>query len=107
MLEFTNDEIVMLVEDGYEPGFMMDIREGDLVAIPPIMRTNFEGVPNPVRTLVIQRIMPVDSSYHDMDTDELVRNVVIHFIGMTLENLPQHCTYGSTYPCFFKRPQEA
>lgn len=106
MLDFTNEEIVMLVEDGYTAGYMMDIREGDLIAIAPVMRTNFEGGIVPVKSLTVQRIMHLRSDYRDTETDELVEHTVIVFIGIDLDGLPQHCSYGNTYPCFIKREEQ-
>lgn len=103
MLDFTQDELTLLIQDGYEPGFMMDIREGDLIAIPPIMRTNIEGLNNTIKTLVVKRVIKSDSSYYDSDKDEIIPHTVINFIGITLDNLPEHCMYGNTYPCFIKR----
>ena len=105
MMEFTTEELQMLVGSGYEAGYMGDVREGDMVAIPPSFRTRLGNEPPPtVKTLVVQRIFRVQSDYYD-EAGGLVRNVVINFIGVDLDNLPQHCAYGSTYPCFILREQ--
>ena len=104
MLDFTQEETELLVADGYEPGFMMDIRVGDLVAIAPVMRTSFDGAPIPPKTLTVVRIVKQDGSYWQPEREEMVRNTVVNFIGMNLNNLPEHCAYGHTYPCFIKRP---
>jgi hypothetical protein len=102
IMEFSSEETIMLMADGYEPGFMMDIQEGDLVAIPPVTRTSFDGEIKPVKTLTVKRVVPQDASYAD-ENDEIVAHTVINFIGITIDNLPEHCSYGCTYPCFIKR----
>ncbi len=38
MMDFTKEEIRLLLGMDYHPGFMLDICEGDLVAIPPVTR---------------------------------------------------------------------
>jgi len=103
VLGLTQEETALLMENGYTPGYMMDVQEGDLVAIAPAMRTSFDGKPNPVKTLVVKRIMNNDASYYNPDKDEVVPHRVINFIGFNLDNLPEHCSYGHTYPCFYKR----
>jgi hypothetical protein len=105
-MKFTNEETQLLMEDGYKPGYMGDIREGDLVAIPPVSRTSFAGEIHPVKTIVVDRLMKQDASYFDPDENEQVQNVVINFIGFNLDNLPEHLSYGSMYPCFYKREEE-
>lgn len=106
MLDFTEDELILLVQDGYKPGYMMDIREGDLIAIPPVSRIRFsESEPKPsVKTLVVQRVMSLDASYVD-DSKKFIQHTVITFIGINVNNLPEHCSYGNTYPCFIKREE--
>lgn len=104
-MNFTREETGLLVQDGYEPGFLMDIQEGDLVAIPPVTRSNFDGSIAPIKSLVVKRMMKIDASYSDPETGEFTRNIVIKFIGIDLDGLPVHCSYGSTYPCFYKRSE--
>ena len=105
-MNFTKDELIMLIDDGYKPGFMIDIREDDLVAIPPIVRTHYaDGEMIPVKTLVVQRIIKQDASYWDEESDAIKPHIVVVFIGIDLDNLPEHCAYGSTYPCFIKREE--
>lgn len=108
MLDFTQEETALLVADGYMPGWMMDIREGDLIAIAPVVRTNFaDGSPVPPKTLTVARVIRSDASYteydHETHEERLVPHTVINFIGISLDNLPEHCAYGNTYPCFIKR----
>lgn len=107
MIDFLASEIRMLIDDGYWPGFMSDIREDDLIAIAPVSRTPIwnderDGDQYRVRTRVVQRIFAVDGTYLD-EHDDLVRNVIITFIGIDLDGLPHHERFGSTYPVFIKR----
>jgi hypothetical protein len=109
-MEFTTDEISMLVSDGYFPSWMKDIQEGDLVAIAPVFREPIYGDPekdgdrHKVRTLRVQSHFLTDAAYHDEDTDELVPSTIISFIGIDLDGLPRHQSFSSSYPCFIKRP---
>lgn len=98
MMSFTDAELDMLVSDGYEPGYMMDIREGDLVAIPPVIRFDDQKV----ITVVVTRLMPTNGDYMD-ESGAMVRNTVMVFIGNDLDGRPHHLSYGGTYPCFLKR----
>lgn len=103
-MEFTIEETDLLVQDGFVCGWMGDIQEGDIVAIPPVSRTTFGGEPRPVKTFVIQRLLPkFDGSYWDPDEDGMIHNVVVHFIGLDLDGRPSSESYGSTYPIFYKR----
>lgn len=102
VMEFTTDEMQMLSGDGYVAGYIEDIREGDLVAIPPVMRTSAFGDPQGVKTLMVERVVPRDASYTDEDGG-FVRHVVISFIGRDIDGLPRHQSYGNSYPCMFKR----
>lgn len=99
MMSFTDAELDMLTADGYTPGYMMDVREGDLVAIPPVMRLDDKKV----QTIVITRLMMVDGSYWDDRQGGIVPHRVIDFIGTDLDGRPHHMSYGNTYPCFIKR----
>ena len=102
MMNFTDTELDLLVADGYQPGYMIDIREGDLVAIPPV--TRFDD--KPVQTIVVTRLMVVDASYWDERKNGIVPHRVIDFIGTDLDGRPHHLSYGNTYPCFFKREED-
>jgi hypothetical protein len=95
---FTDSELDMLVSDGYSPGYMMDVQEGDLVAIRPVTRYGDKTV----MTVVVQRLMTVSADYRD-DEGRLVPHRVIVFIGADLDGRPHHLSYGNTYPCFYKR----
>lgn len=107
MLDFTKEETQLLVGQGFKIGWMGDIQDSDVVAIAPVMRTSFGGEPpKTVKTLLVERVQPVQSDYYDEEEDKKVRNVVIHFFGYDLDGLPEHCTYGSTYPCFIKRAEK-
>ncbi len=57
MMDFTNEEIRMLLGDGYHPGFMLDVEEGDLVAIPPVTRIALNGETATVKTIRVQRLI--------------------------------------------------
>jgi len=105
MTDFTMEETSMLVEDGYQPGFMLDVREGDLVAIAPGIRSNFDGTTRPIKTLTVQRLLILNNSYYDYESDEMIENVVIKFIGINLDGLPEHCAYSNVYPCFIKKSE--
>lgn len=106
METFTIEETDLLVDDGFIPGYMMDLQEKDLVAIAPFTRTNFTtGEHNPVMTYTVERIMPLDSDYEDYDSNGRVRHTVIVFIGRDLDGRPHHLSYGNTFPCFYKRSQ--
>lgn len=100
-MTFTDSELDMLVSDGYVPGYMMDVQEGDLVAIPPVMRYDDRKV----LSVVVQRLMAVAADYHS-DDGRLVPHRVINFIGLDLDGRPHHLSYGNTYPCFYKRAAE-
>ena len=101
MIDFTEDEITLLVQDGYTPGFMGEIKEGYLVAIPPVMRSSFDGTTNTVKTYVITKLMKVNAPYMD-PSEGYVPHEIINFIGIDLNNLPKHGAYGNDYPCFYK-----
>jgi hypothetical protein len=104
LMEFTQEEAMMLTADGFEPGFMMDIREDDLVAIPPVSRFTIKEneAPATVKTVVVKRKLTVDGTYMD-ENDEIVPNRIVTFIGNDLDGIPGHYSFGHTYPCFFKR----
>lgn len=99
-MNFTDEELDLLTADGYVPGYFMDIREGDLVAIPPVTRHDNKTV----TTVVIERLMTVQADYNNED-GQLVRNQVLNLIGRDLDGRPLHLTYGNTYPCFIKREE--
>ena len=98
MMNFTDEELDLLVADGYFPAYMMDVREGDLVAIPPVMRYDNKKV----QTVIVTRLMVQPSDYTD-DNGRLRQHTVIVFIGNDLDGRPHHLSYGGTYPCFIKR----
>ncbi len=102
MMDFTKEETRLLLDDGYRPGFMLDISEGDLVAIPPVTRHSFNGEPARVKTLRVERIILLHQRNYDMDSDDFIENNVVVFIGNDLDGLPEHCAYGNTYGCFIK-----
>lgn len=108
MMEFTTEEVRMLLDDGYFAAFMGDIREGDLVAIPPVMRTSLfasESHPPTVQTFEVQRLIDHRSTEMD-DEGNVSSHRVMVFIGIDLEGLPRHKSYGATYNCFIKREGE-
>lgn len=105
MLDFTKEELMLLTQDGYKPGFMMDIREGDLIAIPPVWRSQFDGTPIPIKSLTIERILELVTQDYDEVNDRVIHHTVVVFIGRDLDGLPEHCSYGNTYPVLIKRQE--
>jgi len=96
---FMSEEITMLVQDGFSPGYMMDIQVGDLIAIPPVSRTPIfgderDGDRHKVQTFFINRV----ESHEEEDGSG-----VIMFIGTDVFDLPRHNQYGYFYPCMIKR----
>ncbi len=102
MMDFTKEEIRLLLGMGYHPGFMLDICEGDLVAIPPVTRLSFNGETATVKTLRVERLINLHKENYDMDSASIIEQNVIIFIGLDLDGLPEHCAYGNTYGCFIK-----
>lgn len=91
-MDFTDAELDLLVGDGFEVAYMGDIKLNDLVAIPPVIRSDLGGGSKTVKTVVVTRIRCVGD--------------VMVFIGTDLDGRPHHMSYGNTYPCFIKREGE-
>ncbi len=106
MMDFTKEEIRLLLGMGYHPGFMLDICEGDLVAIPPVTRHPVDGETALVRTLRVQRLIFLRQTNYEFESDEVVDYSVVVFIGTDLDEIPHHCSYGNTYGCFIKTEDE-
>jgi hypothetical protein len=106
MMDFTKEEIRLLLGNGYHPAFMMDVTEGNLVAIPPVSRNTINGEAALVKTLRVERLMNFRKQNYDFDNDRFVEHDVVIFIGIDLDGLPEHCSYGNTYGCFIKTEDE-
>lgn len=108
IMEFSAAEIRMLLDDGYSPDYIGSIREGDLVAIPPVSRTPIygderDGDKHKVRTFTIKSIVKSDASFYEPREDLVIQNTVVNFIGVDIDGLPRHESYSSIYHCFIKR----
>lgn len=103
MLNFTTDEIDLLVADGFIASFMRDIRVGDLVAIPPVTRESWTGEPRAVESLRIQRILQELDDDLDEHGNDISPHFVLNFIGLDIDDRPIHKAFGHTYPCFIKK----
>jgi hypothetical protein len=106
MMDFTKEEIRLLLGMDYHPGFMLDIREGDLVAIPPVTRHPVNGETALIQTFRVKRLITLHKESYDMDSDNVVEYYVVIFIGTDLDGLPHHCSYGNTYGCFIRTENE-
>lgn len=100
MEDFTQEQTQMLMAGGFHAAWMKELQQGDEVAI--------GGCAYPVHELrqyVVASLEPDIVGDHDergyvRSTRELVR-----FIGIDLDGLPHHETFGGTYPCFIKTPE--
>ena len=83
----TDEAIDLLMQDGYQAGWMFDIQEGDLLAIVPLASED------PMETLVVQRI-----GGHNQGS-------LISFIGTDLDDRQKIRNYGRMHPVYIKRQE--
>jgi hypothetical protein len=92
IMQVTPDECAMLSDLGYRPGYVLDIVEGDEVAIPPVSRylPGNEGL----RMVRVERIFaPIRGNTQ-----------VLAFIGTSSDGA-NHYSYGAAYPVWIKRAE--
>lgn len=103
MFDFTREEVDFMIKDEYKPGFMKDIQNNDLVAIPPISRTDPYGDERGPKVLVVTQLWRSDGSYYQPEEDRTVPNTIMNFVGVDKNGQSEHCSYGNAYPCWIKR----
>lgn len=100
IFEWTEKERSDLIHRGFRPGFMHDIKVGDIVNIPSISRfLPEEDLPE---QYLVQRI--IRTQHEDLiNDDETIPHYVVVFIGVAADEMPYHKAYGHTYPCMILR----
>ena len=99
MLSFTTDQAEELIKQGFEPGWLNDIEVGCTVVVAPLLPSFAEK--REMKRYRVVRLLQEPRT--ELDDDEPVSNVVINFIGIGESGVPEHLSYGYTYPCFFKK----
>lgn len=85
MMTFTPNEAIALQEEGFFAAWMKDVREGDMIAIPPVSR--FSEINDEVQWVYVTRLRNVKAS-----------SSVVTVIGITLDGYEIHHAYGDSYP---------
>lgn len=101
LMNHTTEESFDLVASGFMPGYVGDLKEGDVFSIAPVMRKVIvSGEPDRTPMMYcVDQVRPVEASYTD-DVGQYHHNVVVNMIAWDELNLPVHLSYGSTYPVY-------
>lgn len=102
-MDFELEERKMITELGFIPGWLGDVKEGDEVIIPSVMRSNLDGTVNLPRIRHVERINPTAVPDHDEDGNTIGVNIVIGFVFRDEDGIPEIKSYGSSYPCYYRR----
>lgn len=96
--EAVTARIAELQEMGFKPGYMGDVRVGDIIAKAPEEFSHFE-----FGLMAVTRVEDVDGSYYEPEEDVVVRNRVMRIIGFDENDLERHIHFGSTHSIYLYR----
>lgn len=87
LFSFTPEDTESLVNDGFNPGYIKDVKEGDEIALAPML-TMDGGAKR-------YSLLRQEKSYGD-------GHVVHSLIVINEDGMPEHKSLGQMIPCFYK-----